>query len=176
MMRIQLITGGVRSGKSDYAQQLALGIGGDDVAFIATAEAGDAEMAERIARHRAARPQAWSTIESPAAAGAAIRAAPSPVVLLDCITLLTSNAMLRAETAGADPALAVNAEVGAILDAAGDRTGELILVTNEVGLGVVPATPSGRLYRDLLGEANRRLAERADAVILMVSGIPLVVR
>jgi adenosyl cobinamide kinase/adenosyl cobinamide phosphate guanylyltransferase len=175
-MRMRLITGGVRSGKSDYAQQLALEMGGDDVTFIATAEPGDAEMADRIARHRAGRPPAWSTIETATAAGTALRAAASQVVLLDCITLLASNAMLRAEPAGKDPTSAVNAEVAGILDAAAARTGELILVTNEVGLGVVPATPLGRLYRDLLGEANRRLAERAESVVMMVSGIPLVVR
>jgi adenosylcobinamide kinase / adenosylcobinamide-phosphate guanylyltransferase len=200
MVRMTLVTGGARSGKSDYAERLARDLGGDDVTFIATATADDAEMAQRIARHRAERPAGWRTVEARRDAAAAVRAATSRVVLLDCLTLLASNALLDAEAAAADAPgtrgegtgasgdtghvlaadeavrRAVRAEAAALVRAASERDFTLIVVTNEVGLGVVPATRLGRLFRDALGEANRIVAAAADQVILMVSGIPLEVR
>jgi adenosyl cobinamide kinase/adenosyl cobinamide phosphate guanylyltransferase len=189
MVRMTLVTGGARSGKSDYAERLARALGGDDVTFIATATADDDEMAARIACHRAARPAAWTTVESRRHAAAAVRAAATSVVLLDCLTLLASNALLDADraasnTGGPDGATedaaraAVRVEAEALVRACAerDRDGTVIVVTNEVGLGIVPATRLGRLFRDALGEANRIVADAADRVVLMVSGIPLTVR
>jgi adenosyl cobinamide kinase/adenosyl cobinamide phosphate guanylyltransferase len=178
MVRTILITGGARSGKSDYAEGLARELGGADVTFIATATADDDEMAERIAQHRAARPAGWHTVELRRDAAAAVSAASSAVVLLDCLTLLASNALLDADEDGEQTARAAVREEAEALARAGAAYGEgkptrtLIVVTNEVGLGVVPATRLGRLYRDALGEANRIVAAAADQVVMMVSGIP----
>lgn len=183
-MHLTLVTGGARSGKSDWAEAAAASLD-LPVTFVATAEALDDDMAGRIARHRAGRPPAWTTIEAPRAAAEAVRAAATPVVLLDCLTLLVSNALLGdgADGPGEPPAAAaraaeaaVRAEVDALLEARAARDGHLIVVTNEVGLGVVPATPLGRTFRDALGAANRDLAREADAVVLMVSGIALPLR
>lgn len=176
-MRVILVTGGVRAGKSRYAERLARELGGDDVVYIATGIATDGEMAARIARHRAARPTAWATIEAPRAAGVALREAAAAVVLLDCLTFLVANAVTDAFEAGEDAAReSALAEVAALLAAADARAGTLVVVTNEVGLGVVPATPLGRWFRDALGEANQRVAARAERVVLMVSGLEVVVK
>lgn len=176
-MRVILVTGGARSGKSRYAQRLARELGGDDVAFIATGVRTDDEMAARIARHRADRPAAWTTIEAPRAAGNALRGARPAVVLLDCLSFLVANAVTAAFEAGEAAANeAAAAEVGALLDAADARAGTLVVVTNEVGLGIVPATPLGRWFRDALGTANQRVAARAERVVLMVSGVEVVVK
>ncbi|HEX7051913.1 MAG TPA: bifunctional adenosylcobinamide kinase/adenosylcobinamide-phosphate guanylyltransferase [Longimicrobiales bacterium] len=183
-MRLILVTGGVRSGKSRYAADLAARLGGDAVTFIATAAAGDTEMAERIARHRATRPAAWTTLEAERNAAAALRAAATDVVLLDCLTLLASNIFLTAAAADGAPAEhrealardAVEAEIRELLDATRERDGTLIIVTNEIGLGVVPATELGRWFRDAMGEANQRVAAAADEVVLLVSGLPLVLK
>jgi adenosyl cobinamide kinase/adenosyl cobinamide phosphate guanylyltransferase len=168
-MHLTLVTGGARSGKSDHAEHLAREAGGT-VTFIATAEAGDEEMARRIARHRAQRPDGWRTVEAPADPAAAILAAEGSVVVLDCVTLLVSNLL----TSGGEEA--VLAQVDAILRARSAHAGSLIVVTNEVGLGIVPANALARLYRDVLGLANRIVAEAADTVVLMVSGIPVRVK
>ena len=165
-MRIALVTGGVRSGKSAWAQARARALGGDRVTVVATAEAGDPEMEARIAAHRASRPAGWTTVEAPFGAGSAIAAATTDVIVLECLTMACANAL-------ADGPERMDAELGAILSAAAGREGSLVVVTNEVGLGVVPATPSGRAFRDALGAANRRVAERAEEVVMMVAGIPL---
>lgn len=161
-----LVTGGVRSGKSNWAQERAQALGGDHVTVVAAAEPGDVEMEARIAAHKALRPKAWTTIEAPFGAGSAIAMARTDVIVLECLTIVCANALTngleRAET-----------ELGAILDVADNRDGILIVVTNEVGLGVVPVTPSGRAFRDVLGTANRRFAARAEAVVMMVAGIPV---
>jgi adenosyl cobinamide kinase/adenosyl cobinamide phosphate guanylyltransferase len=175
-MHLILVTGGARSGKSDYAERRAREIGGDDVTFIATAAAGDDEMAARIARHRQARPPAWRTVETQLCAADAVRAAATHVVLLDCLTLLASNVLLHAEERGDDPCAAVRAEAAALARVREERVGTLIVVTNEVGLGIVPGTRLGRVFRDALGEANRIVAGAADRVVMMVSGIPLELR
>ena len=175
MGRLTLITGGVRSGKSNYAQALASRIGGENVLFVATAEALDQEMARRIAAHRASRPATWRTIEAPRDVGQTIQdqLGETAVVLIDCMTLLVSNSLL---SLGSDPdALeaekCVNREVAEILGVAGSATAAFVIVSGEVGLGLVPANPLGRLYRDLLGLANQAIAARADSVVLMVAGI-----
>lgn len=176
-MRVILVTGGARSGKTAYAQSRASELGGADVTVIATARPDDEEMVRRIARHRAERPSVWRTVEAPWDAAAAIRAARDGVVLLDCLTLLASNVLLRASSADQDAArAAVTAEVEALLAAAAERVGSLVVVTNEVGLGLVPASRLGRWFRDELGMANQRLGRVADEVILMVSGIPLMLK
>lgn len=170
-----LILGGARSGKSAYAERLALARGGA-VLFVATATAGDEEMARRIAKHRDERPADWRTLEAPhdvamAVAGDGFLA---PTVLLDCVTLLVSNLLLAHEAAGvAEIERRIDAEIAALLAqiAAGEAT--WIVVSNEVGMGLVPPYPLGRQYRDLLGRANARLAAAAERAYLLVAGLPL---
>jgi adenosyl cobinamide kinase/adenosyl cobinamide phosphate guanylyltransferase len=168
MRELVLVTGGARAGKSRFAEQLAFEMGGDDVTYIATAEALDDDMQARIARHRSERRSGWTTIEEPVElAGAFALVRPSTrVVLVDCLTLWVSNLMLRDR----------EADVGALLDAYQASPASLILVTNEVGLGVVPSTPLGRQYRDALGRVNQRIARCADRVHLVVAGIAIDVR
>lgn len=175
---ITLILGGVRSGKSAYAEKLA-GDWGANVLYIATAEAGDAEMSARIEAHQRARPATWQTLEAPLEVGAALAGWPAApaALLLDCLTLLVSNLVLKLEQ---EPQAAIEAavlaEVDAILSARQRLAVPLVVVSNEVGLGVVPPYRLGRIYRDALGRANQRLAAKADRVLLMVAGLPLVVK
>ena len=180
MGRLLLVLGGARSGKSAYAQQLAQELGGSRVLFVATAQAWDAEMAQRIARHRQERPAAWRTLEAPQRVGQAIalHRGDAGVVLVDCLTLLVSNTILRLGEVP-DPAaaaVAVQEEVTALLHTCQTSTATSILVSNEVGLGLVPDNPLGRLYRDLLGRANQTLAAQAEAVYFMVAGLPVEVK
>jgi adenosylcobinamide kinase / adenosylcobinamide-phosphate guanylyltransferase len=174
-MRIHLVTGGARSGKSTYAEGLASRLGGDRVLYIATAEALDNEMQERIAAHRQRRPAGWKTIEAYRDAAVVIAEQAAPVVLLDCLTLLASNAYLTADD-GSGSSAAVEAEINALLKAANQSDGDLIVVTNEIGMGVVPATPLGRGFRDALGWANQQIATAASTVTLLVSGIPMTIK
>lgn len=176
--QLTLILGGARSGKSAYAEKLAAEWG-QRVLYIATAQVGDEEMAHRIAAHRLARPVAWQTLEAPSHVGAAlaeIKDTPE-VLLLDCLTLLTSNILLALEDKPqADIEGAVQAELEAILAAQVRLNAPLIVVSNEVGLGLVPPYPLGRVYRDLLGRANQHLAARANRVIFMVAGLPMIIK
>ncbi len=175
MGRMILILGGVRSGKSDYAQELAQDLGQDRVLFVATAAAGDAEMARRIAAHQQSRPPAWRTLEAPRDVAAAMRThlGDATVVLLDCMTLLVSNVMLAlGDTPDAARAeQAIQDEVQALWQTCATSPATYIVVSNEVGLGLVPENPLGRLYRDLLGKANQLLAAHADNVYLMIAGL-----
>ena len=175
-----LILGGARSGKSTHAEKLALELGGRDVLYVATAQAFDDEMRARIAAHRAERPAGWRTLEAPSLIAAPLAEAvgPARVVLLDCLTLLASNAMLAlGDEPTARPAeAAVDAEVSALLSAYHAGSATWIVVSNEVGLGLVPPYPLGRAYRDALGRANQRLAAAADRVLFMVAGLPLTVK
>ncbi len=177
MMELIVVTGGVRSGKSRWAQATALSLGGSDVTVVATAEAIDEEMERRIEAHRRERPKGWRTIEAPVRAGDAIRSAPSGTVVLDCLTVLAGTALgrVRARTE-ADACAAVAAEVDGVLAARKARDGRLIVVTNEVGSSVHPSTELGRWYQDALGAANQRLARAADRVVLMVAGIEVAIR
>ncbi len=182
--RLILITGGARSGKSDFAEELA-GELGERILFVATAEAGDEEMRQRIMAHRLARPRHWRTIEAPYAVGRTLvdQAGDAEVVLLDCLTMLTTN-LLLAES-GDDPYAGgayerirarLQAELASLYEWFESGAAHLVVVSNEVGLGLVPPYPLGRAYRDLLGWANRWLATRADEVYLLVAGLPVEVK
>jgi adenosylcobinamide kinase/adenosylcobinamide-phosphate guanylyltransferase len=181
MGELTLILGGARSGKSVHAEAVARA-SGRPVFYVATATALDDEMRERIDRHRAMRPSEWRTLEAPLKVGAALVAHAQDlsghVVLLDCITLLVSNVLLAlSEDAPAAQAMQdVEAEIEALLAARDRLEGQWLIVSNEVGLGLVPPYPLGRLFRDTLGWANQRLARAADKVVFMVSGIPMVVK
>ena len=176
---LMLILGGARSGKSVYAERLAAA-SGQAVLYVATALAIDAEMQARIRRHQASRPAHWRTLEAPRAAGEAIpkEARPGEWVLVDCLTVLVANVVLAA---GDDVTLdearpVVEAEVDGLLRAARAHAGRVCVVSNEVGMGVVPPYPLGRVYRDLLGWANQRMATAAGEVWFMVAGLPLKVK
>src|SRR5215471_9336347 len=177
MGRLLLVLGGARSGKSAYAQQMAQG---SRVLFVATAQAWDEEMTQRIAQHRQERPTAWRTLEAPHNVGQtiALELGEATVVLVDCLTLLVSNTILRLSESP-DPtaaAAAVQAEIAALLQTCQRSAATYIVVSNEVGLGLVPDNPLGRLYRDLLGRANQTLAAQAEAVYFMVAGLPVEVK
>ena len=179
--QLTLILGGARSGKSTHAEALA-GARGHNVLYIATAQAWDEEMALRIANHRAQRPATWYTVEAPRDVGQAVAAAlqihQPDVVLLDCLTLLASNIIIALpETANEGEATAaLQVEVDALLAAYAQSNATWIIVSNEVGLGIVPAYPLGRVYRDALGRVNQRIASVADEVLFMVAGLPMVVK
>ncbi len=161
--------GGARSGKSQKAQALARRLGGDAVSVIVTARIGDEEMRERVRAHRRQRPSSWEVIEAPRGAARAVQAAKHQVVLLDCLSLLVANALLD------DGEAAARAEVEALAGAVRDTAKTVIVVSNEVGMGVVPASPLGRRYRDLLGWANQRLMDVISEGYLVVAGrtVPL---
>ena len=181
MSTITFVIGGARSGKSAYAAKLACDIAGDrTVVYIATATANDDEMAKRIARHRNERPANWRTIEEPYDVGAAIWSGPAacPVVLIDCLTLLVTNHMLLYSECDEASMIEGNIEqvVAEMIVAAKEATAEVIVVSNEVGLSIVPEYPLARLFRDVAGRANQRLAAAADRVVFMVAGIPMVIK
>jgi adenosylcobinamide kinase/adenosylcobinamide-phosphate guanylyltransferase len=167
--RTMLVLGGARSGKSRYAQKLAEA-GSERLVFLATGQAFDAEMADRIRRHQADRDSRWTTIEAPIdLAGAITRAdGDDAVLLVDCLTLWASNLLLADEDADARLA-----ELLAAIDAARAR---VLLVANEVGLGIVPDNALARRFRDLAGTINQRVAAAVDRVHMTVAGIPLVVK
>jgi adenosylcobinamide kinase / adenosylcobinamide-phosphate guanylyltransferase len=170
MSQIVLFTGGVRSGKSTCAEQYAARLNAP-VVYLATAQAGDDEMADRIVRHQERRPADWQTLEAPTAVAAPLDALEAKtVVLLDCLSLLISNLLLAHES---NPELAIAQEIDTLLTTTRERDLTLVVVTNEVGMGIVPAYPLGRVYRDLLGWMNQRVAHAADQVFLVVCGIPV---
>ncbi|HAS05074.1 MAG TPA: bifunctional adenosylcobinamide kinase/adenosylcobinamide-phosphate guanylyltransferase [Dehalococcoidia bacterium] len=171
-----LITGGARAGKSSYAQKLAADID-EKVLFVATAEARDEDMRLRIERHKKSRPLNWDTLESPSEVSKAIneKAGEYPVVVIDCITMLVSNIMLGASDEKSAES-AVLKEIDSLINAMKAKSAAFILVSNEVGLGIVPDNELSRNYRDLLGRANQLLASYADEVYLLVAGIPVKVK
>ncbi|MBI2886333.1 MAG: bifunctional adenosylcobinamide kinase/adenosylcobinamide-phosphate guanylyltransferase [Chloroflexi bacterium] len=178
--RFVLILGGARSGKSDLAQKLALDMGGP-VLFLATAQALDREMRQRIEAHQRSRPDGWRTLEEPLHLADALEAGAgdAAVVLAECVTLWVANVQAAASPRGVDEPDTTVAEamlageLGALHDWYRGSRASLILVSNEVGMGLVPPYPSGRAYRDLLGWANQRLATLATEVYLVVAGIPM---
>lgn len=175
---LTLILGGARSGKSSYAQQMAEERS-QNVLFVATATAGDEEMRARIKAHQASRPAGWSTLEAPLQVGKAIACeAAQEVVLIDCLTLLANNVMfsIPEPVDEKEYQAALDAEAESLLEVYASSTAEWILVSNEVGLGLVPPYPLGRMYRDALGRVNQRVARSADTVLFMVAGLPMRVK
>lgn len=174
---LTLLLGGARSGKSAYAEQWAAQYG-DHVLFVATAQAFDDEMRERIAAHRASRPAKWHTLEAPLQTGTHIRQALAQTtydtVVVDCMTLLASNALLQLPEEAPQEIVtaAVVREANDLLAAQQSSQAQWLIVTNEVGMGVVPPTRLGRYYRDALGRANQVLAASAHSVLLFVAGLP----
>lgn len=174
--KLFLVTGGARSGKSRYAEELVESFG-DKVSYVATLEAGDAEMSRRVERHKSRRPRSWRTVEAPLDVVEAIAGSEEPVVLLDCLSGWVSNLLLAHEDDGEEEVLdTVVGAVEELLSMVRESEKTVVVVTNEVGSGVVPAYPLGRWYRDVLGLANQRVAAEADAVCLMAVGIPLVLK
>ena len=181
--RHTLIIGGARSGKSDYALEFALK-SPQPVLFVATAEAGDEEMRQRIDAHRRARPDTWETLEATTLVGDRIQqeVGATPTVIVDCITLLVNNVFNKYLNSGgelSEPSLVekdVMAEIGSLVDCINQAEAGFIVVTNEVGQGLVPASNMSRLYRDLLGKANRILAQNTDDVYLMMAGLPVKIK
>ena len=159
---VTLVLGGARSGKSAYAESLL-----DGGTYLATATAGDAEMAARIAAHRARRGKAWRTLEEPLELAAALAKCKGPV-LVDCLTLWLANIMQAGR--------AVDAEVQALVAALQDLAGPVVLVSNEVGQGIVPDNPLAREFRDRAGRLNQDVAAVAGRVVLVAAGLPLVLK
>ncbi|MBM2810486.1 MAG: adenosylcobinamide kinase/adenosylcobinamide-phosphate guanylyltransferase [Chloroflexi bacterium] len=177
--RLALVLGGARSGKSAFAARLAQRWGGP-VLFVATATADDDEMRARIAAHRRERPSTWRTLETATRVGEQVKAAAHSggTVLVDCLTLLVSNCLgALSDPEGADVTdrldRTVDEEVRELLVATAAAEASCIVVSSEVGMGIVPDYPSGRVYRDALGRANQYLASQAENVYLMVAGIPV---
>jgi adenosylcobinamide kinase/adenosylcobinamide-phosphate guanylyltransferase len=167
--RRALVLGGARSGKSSAAERLVKSAGAPAV-YVATAQAWDDEMAERISRHREERGAGWDTVEAPLDLPGALRRADGEgrAILVDCLTLWLSNIML----AGRD----VEAEADALLATLPDLSARVAFVSNEVGMGIVPDTPLGRRFRDAQGRLNQRVAEAADLVLFVAAGLPLVMK
>ena len=170
--KVTFVLGGVRSGKSRFAQRIASGFG--SVIFIATAMPCDSEMELRIERHRRNRPAAWQTLEVPVDLDVAISNLrdPAQLVVIDCLTVYLANVMSKAQ--GKESVIKEHTE--RLYSALKETKSSIIMVSNEVGSGVHAPSASGRFYCDLLGELNQRVAALADNVILMVAGIPVPVK
>ena len=176
-----LILGGARSGKTNHAITLAASLAAAQqlpVVYVATAEALDDEMRNRIARHRAERPQSWQTIEAPNDLAAALRAQPPAILLVDCLTLWLSNALLLDfdEAQPNAPAPRWDAERSALLSWLADYRGAALFVSNEVGSGIVPASALARRFQDEQGRLNQELAALCDSVTLVVAGIAVPIK
>jgi len=176
MGELRFVTGGARSGKSTFAEQLAQASGAP-VVYLATMEPGDDELLDRVQRHQARRPAAWTTVEEPLRLAEALAAtSPEACVLIDCVSLWVTNRLMQ--LGSDDPTLdeiaaleaALDSEIDALVAAAHTRGGITITVTNEVGTGVVPPYPLGRVYRDVLGRVNQRVSRAANRAWLLVSG------
>jgi adenosyl cobinamide kinase/adenosyl cobinamide phosphate guanylyltransferase len=174
---IYLITGGVRSGKSSYAEALAKyfadDVLADKILYIATLEPSDKEMKTRIAKHQSRRPETWRTVEVKLELSQAIQQSSEKVIVVDCLSGFVSNVLLEYEHLGEDVVIErVLESITELTNVLQVSTKTIFIVTNEVGYGVVPPYPLGRWFRDALGLANQRIAKVADAVSLVTVGIP----
>jgi adenosylcobinamide kinase/adenosylcobinamide-phosphate guanylyltransferase len=166
--QLTLVLGGARSGKSRYAESVAMSSRPPWI-YVATAESFDDEMATRIAEHKSRRSPDWQTIDAPLDLAGALAALPRPAtVLVDCLTLWLSNLMLAERD--------VEAEIRRLEEAMLAHGAPLVLVSNEVGSGIVPENALARRFRDFQGLLNQRVAARADRVVLVVAGLPVIVK
>ncbi|WJF89540.1 bifunctional adenosylcobinamide kinase/adenosylcobinamide-phosphate guanylyltransferase [Paraburkholderia bonniea] len=175
---LTFVLGGARSGKSAYAEQLALAGPAHTVTYIATARIADDEFAARVAHHQARRPPHWLLRETPLELASALAAADGPghCVLIDCLTLWLANFLCPPEHAAADASADYPAQLVAFETALLHATGQIIVVSNEIGLGVVPTGALTRQYVDELGRLNQRIAALSPRVTLMVAGLPLTLK
>lgn len=177
--KLIFVSGGARSGKSSFVENWAIE-NGKNVLFIATAERSDEEMNERIEKHIKSRPDSWDTIEAPLNISKYLSEEHKifDTIIVDCVNLLASNALLKLpkDSSQEDSDKAILFQIDDLLDIYAKSSANWLIVTNEVGLGLVPPYKLGRLFRDSLGRANQKLAQIADEVIFMVSGIPLYVK
>lgn len=173
--KLIFITGGVRSGKSSYAQRLAHTFGGQ-VYYIATSIPGDQEMEARVAEHRQRRPKSWKTLEEACNPAPLIMAhdQPGTVFLIDCLTMLVNNLMCRPVSPASEGF--VLRRIQELTQTAAAAQGRTIMVSNEVGSGIVPADPLSRAYRDILGRANQMVSQAADEVYLCAAGLAVEVK
>lgn len=186
-----LVLGGARSGKSSFAETLVKGTGskvtGSKVTYIATCQALDGEMAERIQLHQERRPAGWVTVEEPLQVADRLLELDSDVVLLDCLTLLVTNLLLAEDLSQSiakregvlpegDKTKAILAEVERLAAVARDHQAKVVVVSNEVGMGLVPEHPLGRSFRDVAGWANQIMAAYADKVYMVIAGIPVEIK
>ncbi len=184
MGKLIVLLGGARSGKSSHAEELADQLGGKSVLYVATAQAKDEEMVDRIKRHQASRPAEWRTLETPTGIAESLRVHHhgEKVILLDCMTLLVTNLMPsgvgfeQVEVDVDEYERIVMEEIETLLAYRDDTDAALIIVSNELGLGLVPAYELGRAYRDILGRVNKTLATAADEVYFLVAGIPMQIK
>jgi len=182
-MKRTLILGGARSGKSALAERLAREAG-KEVVYLATSQAGDAEMAARIVHHRARRPEQWQTVEEPTALAATLRelCAPDRIVLVDCLTLWLTNLMFSTHQDHPDvgpiglPALVMDERSALMAWLDMPAVGEIIFVSNEIGLGVVPFGAISRAFVDEAGRLNQDVAARCDKVLFVAAGLPLTLK
>ncbi|MGD9237986.1 MAG: bifunctional adenosylcobinamide kinase/adenosylcobinamide-phosphate guanylyltransferase [Desulfobacterales bacterium] len=173
MNELTLVIGGCRSGKSTYALQTAEKINGDKKVFVATCQPQDEEMAQRVARHQKERGQQWTTIEEPLRLPEVIseRSQNADVMLIDCLTLWVSNLLMKTADEKKWDKI-----VSRLIDALKTASCPLVVVSNEVGAGIVPDNRLARQYRDIIGRVNQAVAKTAGKVVWMVAGIPVVVK
>lgn len=181
-MTATLVLGGARSGKSAHAERIAMD-SGRDVVYIATARAGDGEMGQRIAHHRERRPAHWLTVEEPLLLAAAIaqHSKPDNIVLVDCLTLWLSNLMFSdgrdyPDAGPAELPPLLHAQRKALLDVLPHARGDIVLVSNEVGMGIVPMGAVSRLFADEAGRLNQAVATACQRAVFIAAGLPLVLK
>ena len=173
MNELIFIIGGCRSGKSTYALQTAEKMPGERKIYIATCVPQDDEMEQRVAKHQAARSKSWTTVEEPLKLPEAIlqNSRRADVILIDCLTLWVSNLLMET-----DDEKQIEEKISQLIDALDRATGHIILVSNEVGTGIVPENKLARQYRDIIGLTNQAVAKTAAKVIWMVAGIPVTIK
>ncbi|GAB6100480.1 bifunctional adenosylcobinamide kinase/adenosylcobinamide-phosphate guanylyltransferase [Halanaerocella petrolearia] len=182
MGKLILVLGGARSGKSSFAEEIVTDLGGLEVTYIATSQARDQEMEERIKQHQETRPQEWATIEENKEVSQVMQGIDTgSVVLLDCLTVLISNLLLQEEELATEDydfngqarEEDILLEVDNIIGQVKERDLTLVIVSNEVGQGLVPPYKLGRVYRDIVGRANQLVADKADEVYVTYAGLPI---